>query len=227
MVGGVGYRVSVTVYPVGQPQGVLFRQRISHLQSEVAGEAVLHIRRKAGKGDAVLCGVLHLPQVKAHTPAAVEGPLPLIHGGVVGLALKVKGGAANTVGPATHHQSLVAQVRVCIKSRVVKAQHHIAQIAVPVRHIQAHDPGAQGLQRYAGAPAVGDGIQVHLLPGGQMAKNSLFNHNKCSLPGENAAQFFHFQYKRKGRELQYFLTFSPFISILLIIRSIICLLKCR
>jgi len=60
-----------------------------------------------------------------------------------------------------------------------------------------------------------------------MAKNSLFNHNKCSLPGENAAQFFHFQYKRKGRELQYFLTFSPFISILLIIRSIVCLLKCR
>ena len=39
MVGGVGYRVSVTVYPVGQPQGVFFRQRISDLQGEVAGEA--------------------------------------------------------------------------------------------------------------------------------------------------------------------------------------------
>lgn len=154
-------RFFVTQNAVFKAQGVIFGKGVFHRHCEIAGKAVLAVRRKSFKRYAVFgfAFAFDFPRGKAESAAAVESPISLIVRCFVFFAVYFEFGVSYSVCNSAHNKPLVAQIGVGVIFRVVKPKHHITEGTAFIGHENRLNSGTECLNRNMRAVFVCDCVK--------------------------------------------------------------------
>ena len=141
VVGHIEYGILITDAVIGDSQNTAGLQCVGHMDHRVAGEALIAVGAVHPEADGIFGVLFHLPQADIEAVGAgVEVICVIIDAQRNGFVIQNEAGVFDPVGIASHG---CAQKRAAgeIAGCLVKAQHHVRKLTLPVRNEQLDQRG--------------------------------------------------------------------------------------